>query len=262
MKKSALLAAPALALAALTLPATAAHANGAHAEADSMSFHAELAPVNNSTATGHAAVDVTGQEATVTVEVSGAPALFQGAPYPHAQHIHIGGQGVCAPPSADADGDGAVSSMEGQPWTGGIGTSLTTSGDTSPASAVAIDRFPAGDAYTYQRTFTVDAATLAALQNGTAVVNVHGADPAALSAAAQAKVNPMAPALPLASDIPVACGVLASAQMAVPEGPADTGVEAASPSSDASGLAGAAVLGMLALGAAAVVLRRRTAGGR
>lgn len=256
MKKSALLAAPALAIAAASMTVAPA------AAADSWSFQTQLAPVNNSTAAGSAVVEVTGQEATVTVEVAGAPALFQGAPYPHAQHIHIGGQGVCAPPSADADGDGAVSSMEGQPWTGGIGTSLTTSGDTSPASAVAIDRFPAGEAYTYQRTFTVDAATLAALQNGTAVVNVHGADPAALSAAAQAKVNPMAPALPLASDIPVACGVLASAQMAVPEGPADTGVEAAGSGSDARGLAGAAVLGMLALGAAAVGLRRRTAGGR
>ncbi|GEO94571.1 hypothetical protein [Kocuria turfanensis] len=256
MKKSALLAAPALALAAVTLPTTTATA------AESWSFQAELAPVNNSTAAGHAVVDVTGQEATVTVEVAGAPALFQGAPYPHAQHIHIGGQGVCAPPSADADGDGAVSSMEGKPWTGGIGTSLTTSGDTSPASAVAVDRFPAGEAYTYQRTFPVDGATLAALQNGTAVVNVHGADPAALSAAAQAKANPMAPALPLASDIPIACGVLAPAQMAVPEGPADTGVETAAAGSDARGLAGAAVLGMLALGGAAVGLRRRAAGGR
>ena len=96
MKKSALLAAPALALAAVTLPATTATA------AESWSFQAELAPVNNSTAAGSAVVDVTGQEATVTVEVAGAPALFQGAPYPHAQHIHIGGQGVCAPPSADA----------------------------------------------------------------------------------------------------------------------------------------------------------------
>ncbi|MFI7580011.1 hypothetical protein [Kocuria kalidii] len=255
MKKSALLAAPALALAAVALPATPA-------AADSWSFQAELAPVNGSTAAGSAVVDVTGQEATVTVEVAGAPALFQGAPYPHAQHIHIGGQGVCAPPTADADGDGVVSSMEGEPWTGGIGTSLTTSGDTSPASAVAIDRFPAGDAYTYQRTFPVDAATLTALQNGTAVVNVHGADPAALSAAAQAKVNPMAPDLPLASDVPVACGVLAAAQMAVPDGPADTGVETAGTASSANGLVGTAVLGMLALGAAAVGLRRRAAAGR
>lgn len=255
MKKSALLAAPALAIAAVALPA-------APAAADSWSYQAELAPVNGSTAAGSAVVDVTGQEATVTVEVSGAPALFQGAPYPHAQHIHIGGQGVCAPPTADADGDGVVSSLEGQPWTGAIGTSLTTSGDTSPASAVAIDRFPAGDAYTYQRTIPVDAATVAALQSGTAVVNVHGADPAALSAAAQAKVNPMAPDLPLASDVPVACGVLAAAQMAVPDGPADTGVETAGAASSTNGLVGAAVLGMLALGAAAVGLRRRAAVGR
>ncbi|WP_344124215.1 hypothetical protein [Kocuria aegyptia] len=255
MKKSALLAAPALAIAALALPAAPA------AAADSWSFQAELAPVNNSTAAGSAVVHVTGQEATVTVEVAGAPALFQGAPYPHAQHIHIGGQGVCAPPTADADGDGAVSSMEGAPWTGGIGASLTTSGDTSPASAVAIDRFPAGDAYTYQRTIPVDAAMVAALQSGTAVVNVHGADPAALSAAAQAKVNPMAPDLPLASDIPVACGVLAPAQMTVPEGPADTGVETAGTTAATNGIAGAAVLGLLALGAA-VGLRRRVAGGR
>lgn len=256
MKKSTLLAAPALALAVAALPAAPA------AAADSMSFGTELAPVNSSTAAGHATVDVTGQEATVTVEVAGAPALFQGAAYPHAQHIHIGGQGVCTPPAADADGDGVVSSLEGQPWTGAIGTSLTTSGDTSPASAVAVDRFPAGGSYTYQRTFTVDAATLAALQSGTAVVNVHGADPAALSAAAQEKVNPMAPTLPLATDVPVACGVLAAAQVAVPDGPADTGAETAGAGSDTNGLAGTAVLGMLALGAAAVGLRRRTAGGR
>ncbi|THE17003.1 hypothetical protein [Kocuria rosea] len=255
MKKSALLAAPALALAAATLPAAPV------AAAESWSVRAELAPVNSSTTTGSVVVDVTGGEAVLTVEVAGAPALFQGAPYPHAQHIHIGGQGLCAPPTADADGDGAVSSMEGQPWTGGIGASLTTSGDTTPASAVAIDRFPAGDAYTYQRTVPVDAAMVAALQNGTAVVNVHGADSAALSAAAQVKVNPMAPDLPLASDIPVACGVLAPAQMAVPEGPADTGVETAGTGSDTNGIIGAAVLGMLALGAA-VGVRRRVAGER
>ncbi|MEX5298078.1 hypothetical protein RCG67_04765 [Kocuria sp. CPCC 205292] len=256
MKKSALLAAPALAMAVAALPATPA------AAADSWSFQAELAPVNNSTAAGSAVVDVTGQEATVTVEVAGAPALFQGAPYPHAQHIHIGGQGVCAPPTADADGDGAVSSMEGEPWTGAIGVSLTTAGDTTPASAVAVDRFPAGAAYTYQRTVPVDAATLEALQSGTAVVNVHGADPAALSAAAQAKVNPMAPDLPLASDVPIACGVLAGSQMAVPEGPADTGVETAGTGSATNGLVGTAVLGVLVLGAAAAGLRRRAAGGR
>ncbi len=259
MKKSALLTLPALALGAAVLSAAPA------AAADSWSFHAQLAPVNNSTAAGHAVVDVTGDQATVTVEVSGAPALFQGAPYPHGQHIHAGGQGVCAPPAADADADGVVSSMEGAPYTGGIAVSLTTAGDVSPASGAAVDRFPAGEAYTYQRTMTLDAATLAALQAGNAVINIHGADPAALSAEAQAKVNPMAPALPLATDVPIACGTFLPTQMELPlpEGPADTGVETAD--AGAGGVAAPAALGALAVGtagAAVLGVRRRAAGRR
>ena len=62
MKKSALLAAPALALAAVALPAAPA------AAADTWSFQAQLAPVNNSTAAGTAMVEVTGDQATVTVD--------------------------------------------------------------------------------------------------------------------------------------------------------------------------------------------------
>lgn len=256
MKKSALLAAPALALAAVALPAAPA------AAADTWSFQAQLAPVNNSTAAGTAMVEVTGDQATVTVDVAGAPALLQGIPYAHAQHIHIGGQGVCAPPTADANADGVVDSMEGAPFAGGIAVSLTTAGDISPASGAVADRYPTGAAYTYQRTVTLDAATLAALQGGNAVINVHGADPAALSATAQAAVNPMNPALPLATDVPIACGEFVAAQMPMPEGPADTGVEASAAGGGANGLIGAAVLGMLALGATAAGLRRRTAGGR
>jgi hypothetical protein len=259
MNMSALLAAPALALGAVALAAAPASAAD-----DTWAFQTRLAPVNNSTAGGHAVVDVTGDQATVTVEVSGAPALFDGAPYPHAQHIHIGGQGVCAPPTADADADGVVSSMEGQPWAGAIGASLTTAGDTSPASGAAVDRFPAGDSYSYQRTITLDAATLGALRAGNAVLNVHGADPASLSPAAQAKANPMAPALPLASDVPIACGTLLPTQMELPlpEGPADTGVGTASAEQDTDGITGAAALGIAVLGGAALVARHRSARGR
>lgn len=254
MKKSALLAAPALALAALTLPAAPA------AAADSWSFQAQLAPANNSTAAGTATVHVTGDQATVTVDVAGAPALLQGLPYAHAQHIHIGGQGVCAPPTADANVDGVVDSMEGAPWTGGIAVSLTNSGDVSPASGAAADRYPAGAAYTYQRTVTLDAATLSALQSGNAVINIHGADQAALSPAAQAAVNPMNPALPLATDVPIACGEFVAAQMQMPVGGADTGVATTPGDSAASGAAVAAgAAGVLALGAAAFGARRRFA---
>jgi hypothetical protein len=257
MKKSALLIAPALALGACVL------ATGPAAAADTWSFQAELAPANNSTAAGTAMVQVTGDQATVTVEVAGAPGLLQEMPYAHAQHIHIGGQGVCAPPTADANADGVVDSMEGAPYAGGIAVSLTTAGDVSPASGAAVDRFPTGAAYTYQRTVTLDAATLEAMRTGNAVINVHGADPAALSAAAQQAVNPMNPALPLATDVPIACGEFVAAQMQVPEGPADTGVETtATGTGTVNGLIGAAVLGSLALGATVVRSRRRTAGGR
>lgn len=198
-------------------------------------------------------IDVTGHQATMTVQVSGAPALLQGAPYAHAQHVHIGGQGVCAPPTADANGDGAVDSMEGQPFTGAIAASLTTAGDVSPASGAAADRYPAGSAYTYQRTVTLDDATLAALKAGTAVINIHGVDPATLSAAAQAAVNPMNTALPLATDIPIACGVFAASQVTggMPNGAPDTGVApaAANESTASTTVTGATGLAVLAAGA-------------
>lgn len=252
MKKLALLTAPVFALGTCALAASSAVA------ADTWSFHADLAPVNNSAAAGTAMVQVTGNQATITVEVAGAPGLLQGMPYAHAQHIHLGGQGVCAPPTADANADGVVDSMEGAPYTGGIAISLTTTGDVSPASGAAADRFPTGAAYTYQRTVTVDAATLQAMQAGNGVINIHGADLAALSAPAQQAVNPMNPALPLATDIPIACGEFVASQMQVPEGPADTGVEASAVSEGiATEIVGAGVLGALALGAAFLALRRR-----
>ncbi|WP_270241294.1 CHRD domain-containing protein [Kocuria marina] len=250
MKKSALLALPTLTLGALALAAGPATA------ADSWSFQAQLAPVNNSTAAGTAMVDVTGDQATITVNVAGAPALLQGMPYGHAQHIHIGGQGVCAPPTADANGDGVVDSMEGKPFAGAIAVSLTTAGDVSPASGAVADRYPTGGAYNYQRTVTLDPATLQALQSGNAVINVHGADPAALSPAATSAVNPMNPALPLATDVPIACGQFVSSQMAMPEGPADTGVTTPAENADLNAVAGVGVLGLLAAGAAALGLRR------
>ena len=68
----------------------------------------------------------------------------------HARHIHIDGQGRC-PTAADAgthNGNTAISTVDGQPAYGMIGTSLTTSGGTSPSSALAIDRFPTGSSYT------------------------------------------------------------------------------------------------------------------
>ncbi|MCC3276515.1 hypothetical protein LJ753_11615 [Arthrobacter sp. zg-Y20] len=252
-KKMRLLAVPTLALGAVALSTGPAMAHGE----DSWSSQATLNTMNNSGTTGQAMVEVHGTEAQVTVNVSGAAETFMDGPFPHAQHIHIAAQGVCPGPDADTDGDGVVNTTEGHPFYGHIGTSLTTEGDSSPDSALAVERFPGGSSYTYERTLELSPETAASLKDGSAVVVVHGVDPSRMPEAAAAKMSDLDPSLPAAATLPAACGTLVGSQMAdMPAGGADTGVE-----SD-NGAAGTAVagagFGFLALaGAAVAVLRRR-----
>lgn len=254
MHKLQLLAVPTLALGALALQAAPALAH----ESDMWSTQATLSTLNDSGTTGQAMVAVHGSQATVTVNVSGAAETFMDGPFPHAQHIHIHGQGTCPPPSADTDGDGVVNTTEGHPFYGMIGTSLTTTGDTSPDSGLAVDRFPGGSAYSYERTIELDAASTEALKNGTAVIVVHGVDPAKMPEAAAAKMSDLDPKLPAAATLPAACGTLSASQMgAMPDGGADTGV-----TQDTGATAGAVALGGGGLAAAAGAvwaLRRRAA---
>ncbi|MET3203231.1 MULTISPECIES: hypothetical protein [unclassified Arthrobacter] len=105
------------------------------------------------------------------------------APYPHVQHIHGGAKGVCLPASADKDGDGVVSTTEGAPSCGAIVTTLSTSGDTSRAAGPDLKLAGQGASYTVDRMFELSSETKAALEAGTAVVVVHGLDPATLSPA-------------------------------------------------------------------------------
>ena len=109
--KMRLLAVPTLALGAMTL--TGAPALAADHGQDSWSTQATLNTLNNSGTTGQAMVEVQGSQATVTVDVSGAAETFMDGPFPHAQHIHIQGQGTCPGPEADTDGDGVVNTTEG-----------------------------------------------------------------------------------------------------------------------------------------------------
>ena len=252
-----LLAVPTLALGALTLQLAPAAAH----EADTMSMQTTLNSVNNSGTSGQAMVDVHGNQATVTVNVDGAAETFMDGPFPHAQHIHIASQGVCPPPSADTDGDGVVSTPEGQPFYGTIGQSLTTEGDTSADSALAVERFPGGSSYTYERTFDLNAETAKSLKDGDAVVVVHGVDPANLPAAAAEKKSELNPDLPLAATAPAACGSLSASQMgAMPEGGADTGVETAGDNGATAGIAAAGAGGLALIGAGLFVARRRARG--
>jgi hypothetical protein len=176
------------------------------------------------------------------------------------QHIHVGGKGQCPAPGADANGDGVISTTEGAPAYGKIGTTLSTSGDTSPAAGLDLKVAGQGGAYTIDRSFPLNAETKAALQNGTAVVVVHGLDPATLSAAGQAAKSDLVPSLPLAATSPALCGTLAVGQMNMPVGGADTGV-AQTPQKNIAGelaLGGGLVLAAAA-GGTYIVRRRKAA---
>ncbi|MET3707270.1 hypothetical protein ABIB17_001907 [Arthrobacter sp. UYEF6] len=245
------MAVPTLALAALAL-------SSAPAMAADQSYQSTLGQINGSTGSGTVTVDVTGNQAHVVLNVSGLAATFMDAPYPHVQHIHGGAKGTCPAPSADKDGDKVISTTEGAPFYGGILTTLSTSGDTSPAAGLDLKVAGQGASYTIDRTFEVNAETKAALKAGTAVVVVHGLDPATLSAAGQAAKSDLAPTLPLAATSPALCGTLTAGQMKMPAGGADTGVSQET-GNDAGALALGGGLVLVALAGGAYAVRRRNA---
>ncbi|WP_051476802.1 hypothetical protein [Arthrobacter sp. Br18] len=134
--RSSVLLVPTLAFSALALTAGPAGA----ADDGAASYSAVLAPVNVSGTSGQAMISLAGDQATISMSVAGAPSTLMGMPYMHAQHIHIGGQGVCAGPAADADGDGVVSSEEGKPYEGSANLKLRLQPrlrGTSPIKALA-----------------------------------------------------------------------------------------------------------------------------
>lgn len=169
-------------------------------------FQANLGSVNDSGATGTAWVETHGGEAHITLNVSGAV-----ADAPHAQHIHIGGQGTCPTAEADENGDGIVSTVEGQPAYGSIKVSLTTKGDSGPDSGLAVERMPTGASYTYERTVDVSDQVARDIQAGKASVIVHGIDAdgsGKYDGEAKSELNED---LPLEATAPAACGELSAA---------------------------------------------------
>ncbi|MBG6218997.1 hypothetical protein IWX75_003485 [Arthrobacter sp. CAN_A6] len=82
----------------------------------------------------------------------------------------------------DENGDGVISTTEDAPAYGGILTTLTT----SPAEGLNIALGGQGGSYTIEREIDLNAETKASLEAGTAVVVVHGLDPATLSPEAAA----------------------------------------------------------------------------
>ncbi|MGJ9425954.1 hypothetical protein ACHABX_08950 [Nesterenkonia halotolerans] len=267
MRKSKFFAVPTLALGAMLMTAGPAMAHSDHGpqtdgaatsdSSQSWSFQADLGTLNNSGTVGDVLIEGEGNQATVYMTVEGAAETFMDGPFPHAQHIHFGSQGVCPPADADENGDGAIDTPEGGVFYGGIGTSLTIEGDTSPDSALAVERFPGGSSYTYERSLEIPDDVLASMVDGTGVVVVHGVDPTVLSEEAANAQSSLDESLPLAATLPAACGTLAGSQMeGMPEGGADTGVSGGSEGSGVAMAAGGGALALGAIGAGAYFMRR------
>lgn len=211
-------------------------------------YQANLTSLNNSGTTGTSTVKVTGDQATVTVHTMGASANL-----PHAQHIHIGGNHTCPTMADDTNGDGVLSTAEGQPDYGKVQVSLTKTGDVSAKSALAVDRFPTASKsgeVTYSRTFTLPSGVTASdVAHGVIVqhgVSEIGGDKAKYDGSAKSSLDP---SLPLEATAPNACGVLT----AMPVGGAATGT---------GSTAGIEDKGLLALGGASIIAAAAFIGAR
>ncbi|OKK16178.1 hypothetical protein AMK16_26130 [Streptomyces sp. CB00455] len=206
----ALMAVPAALTVALAAPALAGgHSSGSHSR-HSQDYQVSLRPLNHSGASGTALLSLHGRQLTVKINAHG---LVPGQP--HAQHIHgstTGHDFRCPDASADKNGDGIVTTAEGLPAYGDINISLTTSGDTSKASGLAVARMPVADHngnVSYTRTIQVSQAVADHIANLHVVQ--HGIDPNGNGKYDFGKgKSELDPNLPQEATAPASCGMLHS----------------------------------------------------
>ena len=135
----------------------------------------------------------------------------------------------CPIASDDAKKDGHLNTTDGAPAYGPITVSLTKTGDTSPASGLAVARFDtaAGGKISYERgSITVKPDIAKAIADGKAVVVVHGVDYNDNGKYDGAVKSELDPKLPTEATDPAICGVLKAA----PAGGMATGAGGAAPS--------------------------------
>ena len=236
--------------AALLLPIGVGSAFAADGDANANLAPVELNGVNGS---GTAMARVEGTTLTVTMSANGLL-----ADQPHAAHIHFGAEArhECPNASEDADASGTLNTTEGGAAYGGIVVSLTKTGDTSPTSGLAVDRFDTapGGAISYQRGSIEVAPDVAqAIVDGKAVVVVHGVDHDGNGTYSGDVKSDLDPALPTEATDPALCGVLNAA----PVGGMATGAGGAADTGASTGmlLAGGALL-TAGVGAGAFAARR------
>jgi len=225
-------------------------------------FDGSLSELNGSGASGTAQVTLKGLE--VTVDISGKGFTPNA---PHAQHLHgdVSGKNFVCPTAADVkeldkDEDGLLNTLEAAPLYGGVLIALTTEGDTTPDSALAVDRFPVADAngnLKYNRTFEVTQEVADNMANLHLVD--HGIDLDGSGKYDGDARSSLSADLPLEATIPATCGALGEAQTeAMPAGGVQTG-NAMGDTSTAVIYGSVALAAVAAAGGIVLTNRRRAA---
>ena len=180
---------------------------------------------------------------------------------PHAAHIHYGSDARHECPTLgvdDKNDNGRLTTTEGVPAYGGIVVSLTKTGDTSPKSGLAVDRFDTatGGTIDYERgSIKVSKAVADDIESGEAVVVVHGVDYNKDGKYSGSAKSDLDPSLPAEATDPAICGVL----MASPAGGVEAGAGSTGGTEHLPLLAGgglAAVAGIALFGRRLVATRR------
>lgn len=194
---------PVLAATALFSTLGVAPAVAGSLDNDTTKLTANITELNDSGVESTAWLTLDGNELTVQIQSSG---LLADAP--HAQHIHIGGSNQCPDPDMEGTGfEGAIRTTDAIDSYGAVQVSLTQDGDTSPDSALAVDRYPVGDE-AYSRTFTVSDEVAASLRNGEGSVVLHGVDHNGNGTYDGEQMSDLDPTLPSEATDPAACGEL------------------------------------------------------
>jgi hypothetical protein len=216
-----------LALAALLI------VTGVPAEADT-TVEAELEESNHSGVSGTARLTATTSgELRVVIHAEG---LVPGVP--HAQHIHgstNGGHFMCPSMESDTDGDGLLTNEEASGEYGNVFMALTTEGDASAGSGLAIDRMPVASAsgrVDYDRTFSADEVPAGLVEQLSEVhivqhgidVNDNGRYDLAGAGVSTFAENLGIPDIPEEATDPASCGVVTGAKAPMPpHGGVETG---------------------------------------
>ena len=171
---AALLASGAMVAAGIAGTASAGENNASAARATETAS-GQLNPLNSSGVTGRATVTADGRQVQVKIK-----ARHLAKNLPHAQHIHFGSKArnECPTITDDANGDFQLTTTDGAPAYGPVRVSLTTKGDTSAKSVLAVDRYPTASQgnVDYRRTTKTSKSVARAVRNGEAVIVIHGVD--------------------------------------------------------------------------------------